>query len=182
MNKWEIKWARKSKVLELFRNKVIHHQRTVAYNPQSNAEVRSIKEAQSNKGSGTPSNISFLRKFDTLKFPLNSSSDVPLLEEILNNRDEFENAVTEMYKIGGNTMYSFVKRILTTLFTNDVALEYSWMGRKGKKPFHCMKIAELVICAAERAKINGSRRDTEVAIQIWLNGAANRKNVIQKKF
>ncbi|XP_076642847.1 uncharacterized protein LOC143353354 isoform X2 [Halictus rubicundus] len=143
-------------------------------------ELRELKQNTTKKAEGPK--ISFLNKFPGLKFPLNIADDVIEFENILNRNEEFEDGVNELYKMGGDNGYQFVRRVLGTLLTDNLAMEYSWLGRKGKKSFHKLNIANLVIHAAEKAKIAGSRRETESSIQLWLKRAKDRMVQTTKKF
>ena len=51
----------------------------------------------------------------------------------------------ELADYGGANNYNFVKRVLTALLSKEVAMLFSWLGRKGKEDFHCLNIAKLVI-------------------------------------
>uniref|UniRef100_A0A6P7H3N7 Uncharacterized protein LOC114346604 n=1 Tax=Diabrotica virgifera virgifera TaxID=50390 RepID=A0A6P7H3N7_DIAVI len=53
--------------------------------------------------------------------------------------------ITEVSKLGGATVYDFVRRAMVLILTNEFANEYSWLCRKGKKPFHTTNIAKMII-------------------------------------
>ncbi|XP_076243436.1 uncharacterized protein LOC143184823 isoform X2 [Calliopsis andreniformis] len=92
-----------------------------------------------------PQKQSLFTKYDEVKFPLNSEEDIEIFEKILSNQEDFEDGVNELSKVGGSNTYQFVKRVLMSLMTNDLALKYSWLGRKGKKEFYNLRTASLVI-------------------------------------
>ena len=118
---------------------------------------------------------SFLLKFQNLQFPINSVEKVKELEEILQNENNFHDAVNEFARFGGSDTYDFIKRVLSTILNNDVALMYSWLGRQAKQPFYKLKLAEVVICAAEEGKVAKNKKETEIAMQKWLKRACDRK-------
>ena len=120
---------------------------------------------------------SFLLKFQNLQFPINSVEKVKKLEEILQNENNFQDAVNEFAKFGGSGTYDFIKRVLSSILNNDVALMYSWLGRQAKLPFYKLKLAEVVICAAEEGKVAKNKKETEIAMQKWLKRACDRKAV-----
>jgi len=53
--------------------------------------------------------------------------------------------VTQASRTGGKHSYEFVKRNLSQLLSNKLAEKYSWFGRKHKKKFHELKLAEMLI-------------------------------------
>ena len=118
---------------------------------------------------------SFLKKFNYLEFPVNTTEGVMELEEILKDENNFQDAVNEFAKYGGSNSYDFTKRVLSSIVTNDVALQYSWLGRQAKQPFFKLKLAQVVIYAAEKGKVAESRKQSENSIQNWLKRACDRK-------
>nr|CAH7715719.1 unnamed protein product [Callosobruchus chinensis] len=89
--------------------------------------------------------------------------------------------VDELASVGGTKNYNFVKRVLSLVLSDSDALRFSWLERKGKQPFNATNMAKLVICAAEKANIADSRRETENSIQMWLKRAPDRRKGIVKK-
>nr|XP_033332996.1 uncharacterized protein LOC117224292 [Megalopta genalis]XP_033332997.1 uncharacterized protein LOC117224292 [Megalopta genalis]XP_033332998.1 uncharacterized protein LOC117224292 [Megalopta genalis] len=142
--------------------------------------LKELRELKDDKKKAEDRKKFFLQKFPQLQFPLRTEKDISTFENILNNREEFEDGVQELYKMGGDNCYQFVKRVLATLITNDLALQYSWMGRKAKKAFNKLNTANLIICAAEKARIAANRKDTEMSIQQWLKRASDRTNVYRR--
>ena len=81
-----------------------------------------------------------------IQFPVKTMDDLNKFDEILNTETEFKDAVKELSEYGGDGNYHFVKRVLTALVSNEVAILFSWLGRKGKTDFHRLNIARLIIC------------------------------------
>uniref|UniRef100_A0A1Y1LZX5 DUF4806 domain-containing protein n=2 Tax=Photinus pyralis TaxID=7054 RepID=A0A1Y1LZX5_PHOPY len=108
-------------------------------------EVRSIKQSLS-KAERTPDEAptSFFTELGC-QFPLNSEEEIKIFNTSLEDEDNFKNAVMELSRVGGSNTYSFVSRTLALLITNELAITYSWLGRKGKKVFKTLKVASLVI-------------------------------------
>ncbi|XP_076234997.1 uncharacterized protein LOC143179588 isoform X1 [Calliopsis andreniformis] len=145
-------------------------------------EIGEIKNMLKETGNKSQDKPTFFTKYSELGFPLNTKEALLRLEIILNDVADFEDAVQELAKIGGNNNYEFVKRVFNCLMTNDLALEYSWLGRKGKKEFHSLKTSNLMLCAAEKANVARNRRQTEVSIQTWLRRVSDRRATVSKKF
>ncbi|KAK4884136.1 hypothetical protein RN001_000407 [Aquatica leii] len=116
------------------------------------------------------------------QFHLNLQEDLTIFNQILEEEGNFKNAVTKLSRVGGSTTYSFVPRTLKLILTNELALSYSWLGRKGKNIFKTLKIATLIIggichCGYKR------RQKIEQSIQLWLRRAFDRKkHAINKSF
>lgn len=49
-----------------------------------------------------------------------------------------------MAQLGGKDAYWATKRILSYCITDEVAAQFSWMGRKGKLSFSALKIAKAI--------------------------------------
>ncbi|CAH1153262.1 unnamed protein product [Phaedon cochleariae] len=145
------------------------------------SEVKDLKK-NTNRSNILENKCTFYTMHSNIKFPLKTVDEIDVLEGILNGEDDFQLLVLEFAKIGGTNCYNFVKRVLSTSLTNEMALQYSWLGRKGKLNFSKLNIAKVIINAAEKADISQNRTDTEVAIQTWLKRASDRRNsAINKK-
>lgn len=53
--------------------------------------------------------------------------------------------MNELAKIGGSSVHNFAQRALQILITNNLAATYSWLGRRAKKTFKKLKLADLII-------------------------------------
>ena len=144
-------------------------------------EIKNLRNELQTGRNERENNCSFFSKYPKLQFPLNSLEDLEELEDILKNEQDFDDGVNELANFGGSNNYNFVKRTLSSLITNDVALLFSWLGRKGKKDFHNLTVAKLIICAAEKSRMSNGRKETETSIQSWLKRACDRKASLSKK-
>ena len=144
-------------------------------------EIKNLRKELQTTRNGRENNSSFFSKYPKLQFPLNSLEDLEEMEDILKNEEDFEDGVNELANFGGSDNYNFVKRTLSSLITNDVALLFSWLGRKGKRDFHNLTLARLIICAAEKSRMSDGRKETETSIQAWLKRASDRKSSLSKK-
>ncbi|CAH2012318.1 unnamed protein product [Acanthoscelides obtectus] len=108
------------------------------------AEVKQLKDELVAKKQTSNTTKSFFTSI-SLNFPLSSDEDVLLFENYLADTSNFNNAVAELVKIGGIKSYDFVARVAKLILSNELAMKYSWLGRKGKRKFSNMKIADLLI-------------------------------------
>ncbi|XP_046145220.1 uncharacterized protein LOC123988599 [Osmia bicornis bicornis] len=143
------------------------------------ADMKELKLAHK-VGSVTEQSVSLYSRYEGLKFPLTREEDLLVLDTSLAKEDHFKDAVQELAKIGGDNNYQFVKRVLSSIIDNNLAMKYSWLGRKGKKVFCTLHLARLVISAAEMANLGDTKRTTEVSIQNWLRRAFDRNHVTPK--
>ncbi|KAF5300737.1 hypothetical protein FQR65_LT19314 [Abscondita terminalis] len=109
------------------------------------SELRDMKK-QIQTGNTETQSVTFSMKFADTLFPITSDDQFNSLEKILENTDDMQLLVEQLSKIGGTSCYHFVKRVLSTCLTNEMALKYSWLGRKGKKSFSKLNMAKVVIC------------------------------------
>ncbi|XP_054016833.1 uncharacterized protein LOC128897141 isoform X1 [Hylaeus anthracinus] len=58
-------------------------------------------------------------------YPINTSEDMSLLENYLQDDGNFKDAVTELSQTGGSANYNFIKRVLTLIISNQLAMGYS---------------------------------------------------------
>ncbi|CAG9817179.1 unnamed protein product [Phaedon cochleariae] len=138
------------------------------------SEIKNLKEEIKGQVRAPPASSVF-NKYPNFQFPLNNEEEFSMFEEILTNVENFNDWVTELAKAGGSDHYNFIKRVLHTLITNDLALKFSWLGRKCKKPFFETNMARLIMCAAEQTNTFIDRKKTETSIQLWLRRAGDRK-------
>ncbi|XP_076285091.1 uncharacterized protein LOC143211370 isoform X1 [Lasioglossum baleicum] len=113
-------------------------------------------------------------------FPINCEQELQKFETHLQDENNFRDAVHELATLGGTNNYNFVKRVMACLMTNKFGTEYSWLGRKGKKMFHSLKLAKIIIDAAEISGVSKNKKETEISIQSWLRRAMERNKVIVK--
>ncbi|XP_029822778.4 uncharacterized protein LOC115308822 [Ixodes scapularis] len=80
--------------------------------------------------------------------------------------------VHELKQLGGKTASKATKRMLTYLLTDELAAQFSWIGRKGKLNFSVLKTATAITDAAK--KLPGGKDAIEDAIKSWLRHAPER--------
>ncbi|KMQ88605.1 pao retrotransposon peptidase [Lasius niger] len=83
--------------------------------------------------------------FTMFNFPLQDEEDLIRVDEHLNDEKNFNVAMNKLAKIGGSSVQNFTQRALQILITNDLASTYSWLGRRAKKTFNKLKLADLII-------------------------------------
>ncbi|XP_067208411.1 homeobox-like protein HDP1 [Linepithema humile] len=126
-----------------------------------------------NKVNQVQETTSFLTIF---YFPVQTEEDLTRVDGYLNTEKNFNAAMNELSKIGGSSIYNFIQRALQMLITNNLAATYSWLGRRAKKIFNKLKLADLIIGSAKKSISNATNKDCEEAIKKWLRRAKERSN------
>ncbi|XP_031329729.1 uncharacterized protein LOC116160623 [Photinus pyralis] len=80
-----------------------------------------------------------------IEFPIANDEDLNSFEEEVKIEEHFIEAVNELAKFGGANPYNFIKRTTSMLMKDTLLVSYSWLGRKGKRPFYQLNIAKLLI-------------------------------------
>ncbi|KAK4885153.1 hypothetical protein RN001_001424 [Aquatica leii] len=109
-----------------------------------------------------------------IQFPISSLQDINILENYLQNKDNFENLCLYLSTFGGRDVTSITNAILRYLLTNHIAQGFSFFGsRLGKKAFNDLKLKTLVI-ASVRKTCSESITIIEKNIKDWLKYAPQR--------
>ncbi|KAL1488792.1 hypothetical protein ABEB36_014590 [Hypothenemus hampei] len=73
---------------------------------------------------------------EAITLPLNSVEDVEEFETELKDKQTFNKMIQRLKFCTGKKVNAIVNLILKKLFSNELAAEYSWHGKKGKKPLN----------------------------------------------
>ncbi|KAG5874388.1 hypothetical protein JTB14_000688 [Gonioctena quinquepunctata] len=73
--------------------------------------------------------------FKKLKLPASTLEEFNEIENYLQPQENFTNVVREVSKIGGNSPFEFVKRVMLQFMTYKTATFFTWYGRKEKLCF-----------------------------------------------
>ncbi|CAG9762675.1 unnamed protein product [Ceutorhynchus assimilis] len=96
------------------------------------------------------------------------------LNNALKDTNFFEKAVNELSRLGGRNIYDFCVRCLKKVMTDELANQYSWLGRRNKKNFSVMEVSKLIIAAAEAGGKAKNKKEVEDAVSGWLRRANDR--------
>ncbi|CAG9822091.1 unnamed protein product [Phaedon cochleariae] len=126
-------------------------------------------------------NTSMFIRYPTLNFPMDTVDEMEKFDYIMANENDSSESIDELSKYGGTICYNFVKRILTISITNNLARQYSFYGRKGKRSFHLSSLSKIVVRAAEKAGVSKNYKEAESAVQSWLKRSVERLNAKDNK-
>ncbi|XP_029176362.1 uncharacterized protein LOC114944562 [Nylanderia fulva] len=149
---------------------------------QTSEDIREIKNIGLNQSNGINNGIQRQESvFCFFTLPLETEEELQEVEQFLKNQVNFETSVTEALRTGGKHCYEFVKRNLNQLLSNKLAQTYSWFGKKHKKKFYELKLAEMLIAAGERYNESFTKKDIEESAQKWLRRAKERFDASETK-
>ncbi|XP_043474302.1 uncharacterized protein LOC122506273 [Leptopilina heterotoma] len=126
--------------------------------------LRNMK-IQSQSSCGTSNNRSFFDSTKCPKLPINSRKDLIATNDKLNDKNFKTKMINALGSIGGRDVNNVVANVCSKLFTNKLALLYSWSGRKSKLPLINTNFANLII---ESVKVSCPKED-DYAIQIIVS-------------
>ncbi|XP_077536346.1 uncharacterized protein LOC144148703 isoform X3 [Haemaphysalis longicornis] len=80
----------------------------------------------------------------------------------------------ELSGVGGSNTSTATRRILEALLTQEVAVQYSWLGQKGKKKFASLPVCQLIYKAVKRMISSENNKSIEDIIKTWLRHAGEK--------
>ncbi|CAN7951178.1 unnamed protein product, partial [Ixodes pacificus] len=78
--------------------------------------------------------------------------------------------------LGGRSMGSATRNILEVLLSHKVALNFSWLGQKGKEKFRDLNVADIIYSA-----VKSTESDVQTIIKVWLRHAGEKLKKLQSK-
>ncbi|KAG5887218.1 hypothetical protein JTB14_010799 [Gonioctena quinquepunctata] len=109
--------------------------------------------------------------FKKLKLPASTLEEFNEIENYLQPQENFTNVVREVSKMGGNSPFEFVKRVMLQFMTYKTATFFTWYGRKEKLCFKDTKMSQIILGSSEAI---GDRKQMEEALQKFFRRAKER--------
>ncbi|XP_077277019.1 uncharacterized protein LOC143905464 isoform X6 [Temnothorax americanus] len=102
-------------------------------------------------------------------FPIDAPA-LAQVEEWLRTAENKANLIKVLGRLGGPTLKEVVKQLMYRLFTNSLGMEYSWEGKKKKKPFKSLLITSVIldVVRANKNTANSSEYEIVALIKAWL--------------
>ncbi|XP_031354558.1 uncharacterized protein LOC116179824 isoform X1 [Photinus pyralis] len=141
-------------------------------------ELHSIKNKNNSTTEVTTNSI-----FSQLTLPANDPNDLVALEDYLSEESNFKAAVHEMSNVGGNNLYEFAKRIVSSFMTDKIATNYTYYGLRNKQNFSKLRLCALILDARKMNKQfgNASVKEVEECVMKWLRRSKERSEFKLKK-
>lgn len=108
------------------------------------------------------------------KIPIPSDAELTNMELWLADDNNYKLLVSELARIGGNSLGQNVRRILYRVVLDEVAVLYSWDGAKLKKAFKSLRISKAIIDAMKIQYVDSKENDIIDIIKSWLVKAKER--------
>ncbi|XP_070389190.1 uncharacterized protein [Dermacentor albipictus] len=116
---------------------------------------------------------------DLLEKPFCDITEFELFDQGLSESDAMKSKlVRELAALGGRNVSLSTRRILEALMTQEVAVQYSWLGQKGKKKFLSLTTCDLIYKSVKCTFETVKRSEVEDVVKTWLRHAGEklRKN------
>ncbi|XP_066138300.1 uncharacterized protein [Euwallacea fornicatus] len=114
-----------------------------------------------------------------LTFPITSFNQLMSMEEVLDNPEKYLSLMEYVKQIGGYHLQEITQRSMSRIFDLNIAIAFSWFGKKGKLPLKDYKVAsvlkESILQSAKGLKENTTEKDVEKSIMDWLKYAPQRR-------
>ncbi|KAI4470306.1 hypothetical protein MML48_1g14619 [Holotrichia oblita] len=102
------------------------------------------------------------------KLPCETIADVNVLENFVADNQNFDQLVNFLYLLGGESDSKTIYYIMKKLLTNEVALQYSGIGKKRKLPFCTLHIYKAVIAATRKRHRNVAEEQVRKVVSLYL--------------
>ncbi|KAG7459317.1 hypothetical protein MATL_G00209380 [Megalops atlanticus] len=111
-----------------------------------------------------------------ITLPLRTLEDISSLETQLEDKTCRQELVLYLGTIGGIDIQTSTRRVMATIFTNELAIKLNWVGHGGKMAFQSLKLSQVLCDAVRRGGINPVPQDSviENMAKLWLHNARDR--------
>ncbi|XP_016099609.1 uncharacterized protein [Sinocyclocheilus grahami] len=89
--------------------------------------------------------------------PLKTQSDLEALDQKLGDRSVMSAVVTMVADVGGTSVDDTTRRMMKYILSNELALEYNFFGRHGKKKFKDLRLFNIVYGREKRRSLSKPR-------------------------
>ncbi|XP_066256706.1 protein tramtrack, beta isoform-like isoform X15 [Euwallacea similis] len=114
-----------------------------------------------------------------LTLPITSFDQLMSMEQVLDIPEKYSSLMDYVKQIGGYHLQEITQRSMSRILDLNIAIAFSWFGKKGKLPLKDYKVAsvlkESILQSAKGLKENTTERDVEKSIMDWLKYAPQRR-------
>ncbi|CAG9814693.1 unnamed protein product [Phaedon cochleariae] len=141
-------------------------------------EVRKISEEMKSIGNQGVFNKAdtedYTSLFKNVDLPIDCAEKMKQFEEFLSEEKYFIASIHEISRIGEGSPYEFARRVFGRLLTNEMAVQYTWLGTKEKEALVKTKLADVLLKAFEKCIASWDVKQAEDAIKKYLRRARER--------
>ncbi|XP_067204536.1 uncharacterized protein [Linepithema humile] len=117
-----------------------------------------------------------------VSLPIKSLEDVIRIEEHLIDDANLSTLSLYLSTLGEHDLTTKINTILRKIFSNEVAIKYSFLGtRNGKKSFSALRLHRLMIRAVQFSSPNTPESNINDNIKIWLKHSPQRLSLERKR-
>ncbi|XP_047986901.1 uncharacterized protein LOC125238336 [Leguminivora glycinivorella] len=139
---------------------------------QNDQIISLLKHTGTSKGSLKPE----------FKFPIQNADELTTTELLIEKKENYDNLVSYMRTIGGRDIASKVSRLMKFCFTDQLAQQYNFYGkRSNKKPFCQLRLRDCIVEGVVTTTSGSTAKDVEDSIKIWLKHAPERLKKIKQQ-
>lgn len=121
--------------------------------------------------------VSFFDSDDCPNLPVKTKEEFENLNHKLNKKSFRKRMIQALGSIGGRNLRNIVANICKKIFANEIAVLYSWSGRKKPKvSLQDTNFAALIISSVRAYDSQFSEEDTKQACSTWFTQAQTRLN------
>ncbi|KAF5277497.1 hypothetical protein FQR65_LT03834 [Abscondita terminalis] len=114
-----------------------------------------------------------------VQLPISTNHELLLLEQYLLIKENLQSMQNYLQTIGGKDTTAKTNRILKMLIRDALAQEYSFFGKRNKKPFYLMGMKHLVVRSVKATSKDASDKQIEDCIKAWLKHAPQRTKLMK---
>ncbi|XP_060600015.1 uncharacterized protein LOC132753549 [Ruditapes philippinarum] len=119
-------------------------------------------------------------KPENLNLPASTSEELEALEAELEEGECFNGLVSYLSVQGGVSTTDMVRRVMRQCLTNQLAVQFNWFGKKGKRAFGKLKLAQAVTKAVMKCK-KCTAVEVELGCREWFRMASDRDGGRKKR-
>ncbi|KAK8762505.1 hypothetical protein V5799_026228 [Amblyomma americanum] len=119
---------------------------------------------------------------DVLQQPFGDIESFEIFDSKLSENDSLKTRLLhQLSGLGGTSIGSATRRMLSLLLSPKVAIKFSWLGQKGKKVFSALNVADIICRAIKKNFAEATRNDVESVIKVWLRHSGDKLKKLELK-
>ncbi|XP_060861763.1 uncharacterized protein LOC132938763 [Metopolophium dirhodum] len=116
------------------------------------------------------------------EFPINTEESLKKIELSLTDKTYKLNLTAALSKLGGSKTDEATKFILRKLFSDKLAMTYSWCGGKGKRVMSSLNISRVIIDSVFKIIKTATEAEIILSIKNWMRHAKKRNENCEKRY
>ncbi|XP_011858464.1 PREDICTED: uncharacterized protein LOC105556021 [Vollenhovia emeryi] len=107
--------------------------------------------------------------------PLKNENELEAMEKKLNDDSTYrKHMIKQFARILCQDMKTSCIRLMRQIFSNELAMKYSWYGVKKKSIFSNLQLCKIIMCVIRNSHANVTDDQISAPIKIWLAHAKER--------